>query len=105
MDMGKPVKYDPEIMVIGLGNILSGCSGGFTGSYIFSQTIFTYRTHTNTRMVGLWVIAGELLLFVLRVDPMMYIPLVSTEYIIIRLPISVYDKAPILVHTCTDFVF
>ncbi len=75
--MGKPVKYDSEIMVIGLGNILSGCSGGFTGSYIFSQTIFTYRTHCNTRLVGIWVIAGEMLLFFLYLDPMMYVPLVS----------------------------
>ncbi len=77
MDMGKPVQYDKEIVTIGLSNILSGCTGGFTGSYIFSQTIFTYRTHCNSRMVGMWVMIGELILFFVYVDPMMYIPLVS----------------------------
>ncbi len=77
MDMAKPVSYDSEIMTIGLANIFSGSTGGFTGSYIFSQTIFTYRTHCNTRMVGLWVVLGEVVFFFAYVDPMMYVPLVS----------------------------
>lgn len=34
---------------------MSGLTVGFTGSYIFSQTIFTYRTGTNSRWVGFLV--------------------------------------------------
>ena len=32
------------------------CAGGFTGSYIFSQTIFTCRARIDSRIVG-WVVA------------------------------------------------
>ncbi len=86
MEMAKPVSYDSEIMTIGLANILSGCTGGFTGSYIFSQTIFTYRTRCNTRMIGLWVVLGEVILFFVYVDPLMYAPLVSeAEYMYLSL--------------------
>ena len=35
--------------------VASGLTIGFTGSYIFSQTIFTYRTGTNSRWVGFLV--------------------------------------------------
>lgn len=35
--------------------VASGLTLGFTGSYIFSQTIFTCRTGTNSRWVGLLV--------------------------------------------------
>jgi sulfate permease, SulP family len=31
---------------------MSGLSFGYTGSYIFSQTIFTYRTGLHTRWIG-----------------------------------------------------
>ena len=32
--------------------VLSGLSFGYTGSYIFSQTIFTYRTGVHSRWIG-----------------------------------------------------
>ncbi|KAL7522385.1 hypothetical protein ACHAWX_007050 [Stephanocyclus meneghinianus] len=44
MDMGQALDTNNELMTVGISNFLSGCLGGFTGSYIFSQTIFTYRT-------------------------------------------------------------
>jgi SulP family sulfate permease len=31
---------------------MSGCTFGFTGSYIFSQTIFTYRTGVHSKWIG-----------------------------------------------------
>ena len=32
--------------------VVAGLAGGFTGSYIFSQTIFTYRTGCRSRWIG-----------------------------------------------------
>eukprot|EP00662_Eupelagonemidae_sp_cell21_P001434 gene1434-42789_t len=38
-----PLDSDRELCVIGYANILSAAFGGFTGSYIFSQVIFSQR--------------------------------------------------------------
>jgi MFS superfamily sulfate permease-like transporter len=38
-----PLDYDRELQTVGWSNFVSGCCGGYTGSYIFSQTIFTLR--------------------------------------------------------------
>jgi hypothetical protein len=35
--------------------VLSGLMFGFTGSYIFSQTIFTYRTGVHSRWIGILI--------------------------------------------------
>jgi MFS superfamily sulfate permease-like transporter len=35
--------------------VVSGLTGGLTGSYIFSQTIFTYRTGCRSRWIGVLV--------------------------------------------------
>jgi CRP-like cAMP-binding protein len=40
---------------VGICNIMSGLTFGFTGSYIFSQTIFTYRTQVHTRWIGICI--------------------------------------------------
>ncbi len=61
----KQLDFNHELVTVGLSNALSGLTGGFTGSYIFSQTIFTFRTGTNSRACGLVVIAAELLLFLM----------------------------------------
>jgi len=44
MDMGQALDTNNELMTVGISNFVSGLLGGFTGSYIFSQTLFTYRT-------------------------------------------------------------
>jgi SulP family sulfate permease len=44
MDMGEALDTNKEMVTVGISNVMSGLTGGFTGSYIFSQTIFTYRT-------------------------------------------------------------
>ena len=68
MDMGKALDFNRELISVGISNALSGLSGGFTGSYIFSQTIFTFRSGTNSRVCGLVVIVVELGLFVLPIS-------------------------------------
>mmetsp|Transcript_7295 Transcript_7295/g.13152 ORF Transcript_7295/g.13152 Transcript_7295/m.13152 type:complete len:1011 (+) Transcript_7295:372-3404(+) len=75
MDMGEELDINHELCTVGLSNIMSGLTGGYTGSYIFSQTIFTYRTNTNSRLVGFIVIISELGLFMSPINVMEYVPL------------------------------
>jgi len=55
MDMGEALDTNGEMVTVGIANCMSGCFFGFTGSYIFSQTIFTYRTGCHSRWVGILV--------------------------------------------------
>jgi MFS superfamily sulfate permease-like transporter len=38
-----------------LYTVMSGCTFGFTGSYIFSQTIFTYRTGVHSKWLCFFI--------------------------------------------------
>lgn len=50
----------------GLSNIVTAAVGaGYTGSYIFSQTIFTMRAGVRSRVAGVTVCVLEMLVFVL----------------------------------------
>lgn len=49
MDMGEALDTNSELITIGISNFICGLFGGFAGSYIFSQTIFTYRTGCLSR--------------------------------------------------------
>ncbi|KAL7430923.1 hypothetical protein ACHAXH_003229, partial [Discostella pseudostelligera] len=55
MDMGEALDTNNELMTVGISNFVSGLTGGLTGSYIFSQTIFTYRTGCRSRWIGVLV--------------------------------------------------
>lgn len=74
MDMGRQLDINHELKTVGISNILSGLTGGYTGSYIFSQTIFTFRSGTNSRLVGTVVILCELLLFFAPINVMAFVP-------------------------------
>jgi MFS superfamily sulfate permease-like transporter len=52
IDMGQPLETNRELATVGVCNLMSGLTLGFTGSYIFSQTIFTYRTGIHDRIIG-----------------------------------------------------
>jgi SulP family sulfate permease len=67
--------FDNEIMTIGVSNLASGLLGGFTGSYIFSQTLFSQKKGVASPVNGLVVCIGELVLFFSSVDLMSYMPL------------------------------
>jgi sulfate permease, SulP family len=43
MELGTELDYNKEIQTVGISNMLSGLCGGYTGSYIFTQTIFNLR--------------------------------------------------------------
>lgn len=50
-----------------LQTVMSGCTFGYTGSYIFSQTIFTYRTGVHSRWIGFFIMV---VFFYVVVSPM-----------------------------------
>jgi sulfate permease, SulP family len=50
--MGEALDTNKELVTVGAGNLMSGLTFGYTGSYIFSQTIFTYRTGVHSRWIG-----------------------------------------------------
>jgi SulP family sulfate permease len=64
MDLaGAELDIDKELETVGVSNFVSGLMGGLTGSYIFSQTIFTRRTGTTKRTIGLMLAVCEIGLF------------------------------------------
>lgn len=74
MDMGRQLNINHELSSVGWSNVVSGLLGGYTGSYIFSQTIFTFRSRTNSRIVGVCVIVSEFAIVLLPLSVMSYIP-------------------------------
>jgi len=75
MDVGKPLDVDSELATVGWSNLISGMLGGFTGSYIFSQTIFTCRSGCHSKGVGAVVAIAELAVVFVQVDLLAWIPL------------------------------
>jgi len=61
LELGKKLDYDHEIKTVGLSNIVSGLTGGYTGSYIFSQSIFSLRAGIRSRLTGFTVAIIEFL--------------------------------------------
>jgi SulP family sulfate permease len=60
---------------VGISNTVAGLLGGFTGSYIFSQTIFTCRSGCRSRIVGVVVVVCELVAGVTKLDLLGALPL------------------------------
>jgi MFS superfamily sulfate permease-like transporter len=52
LELNKPLDYNHELTMIGISNVVSGCTGGYTGSYIFSQSIFSLRAGIRSRWAG-----------------------------------------------------
>ncbi|PSC75492.1 Sulfate Permease Family [Micractinium conductrix] len=67
--------FNKELTTIGLSNMVSGAVGcGFTGSLIFSQTIFTGRAGVLSRWNGAVIAAAEFAMFALPVSIVQYLP-------------------------------
>lgn len=71
---GRNLDYNAELKAIGYSNLVSGLSFGFTGSYIFSQTIFTMRTGLKSRGIGIVVIICEIIVTVLPKSILAFLP-------------------------------
>eukprot|EP00040_Diaphanoeca_grandis_P019374 m.102250 g.102250 ORF g.102250 m.102250 type:complete len:981 (-) comp27395_c0_seq2:91-3033(-) len=74
MELGRPLDFNYELQTVGFSNFLSGLTGGFTGSYIFSQTIFTMRTGLRTRIVGFTLLGFLLVAFAIPISILSFIP-------------------------------
>ncbi|KAL4094690.1 hypothetical protein PRIC1_010348 [Phytophthora ramorum] len=72
--LGKPLDHNHELQTVGVSNLLSGLGGGFTGSYLFSQTIFTLRGKLESRYVGLIVFILEIVIVLSPFSIIAYVP-------------------------------
>eukprot|EP00571_Detonula_confervacea_P008034 CAMPEP_0172316884 /NCGR_PEP_ID=MMETSP1058-20130122/29856_1 /TAXON_ID=83371 /ORGANISM="Detonula confervacea, Strain CCMP 353" /LENGTH=901 /DNA_ID=CAMNT_0013031315 /DNA_START=50 /DNA_END=2755 /DNA_ORIENTATION=+ len=75
MDMGEALDTNKEMVTVGTANLMSGLTFGFTGSYIFSQTIFTYRTGCHSRYIGVLIMAAYLAVCVSSINILQIAPL------------------------------
>ena len=75
MDMGEALDTNNEMVTVGASNLMSGLLCGFTGSYIFSQTIFTYRTGCHSRYIGCFITAFYLAVVVSTINILEIAPL------------------------------
>jgi SulP family sulfate permease len=65
-DTPQKIDFDRELTTVAVSNMATGVAGcGYTGSYIFSQTIFTMRAGVYSRWNGVVVAASELVMFAL----------------------------------------
>lgn len=71
----KEIDFNKELGTVGLQNVAAGISCvGYTGSYIFSGTLFCLRNGVNSRIAGYILVAVETLLFLVPFSPANYIP-------------------------------
>ena len=94
MELGRPLNYDAELCnSVGLGNLVSGLAGGFSGSYIFSQTILNLRSHVADRRSGLIVAFVELgLVFLVPIPPTALAPTCAFGGTLLVIAIELMDE-------------
>lgn len=74
MALGTSLDHNHELQTVGISNFVSGLTGGFTGSYIFSQTIFTLRGNLDSRINGVLVFVLELAIVLCPFSIIAYVP-------------------------------
>ncbi|GAX80746.1 hypothetical protein CEUSTIGMA_g8181.t1 [Chlamydomonas eustigma] len=74
-EIPRPLDFNGELITVGISNIVTSMLGaGFTGSYIFSQTIFTLRAGVLNRLNGWTVVFMEFAVFLAPVSVVQYCP-------------------------------
>lgn len=71
---GPSLNYDKELTMVGLSNLISGLTGGYTGSYIFSQTIFSLRAGIRSRLAGYVLSLVGAFIIVTPIPILSYVP-------------------------------
>jgi len=74
LEMKTPLNYNKELRVVGISNLISGLTGGYTGSYIFSQTIFSLRIGVRSRIPGFAIAFFSLVVIVMPFPILSYVP-------------------------------
>ncbi|ETK73327.1 hypothetical protein F441_20172 [Phytophthora nicotianae CJ01A1] len=78
------MNYNAQLQTVGMSNLVSGLTGGYTGSYIFSQTLFTSRFRPSaaaesrfpgiTRLVGVTLALCEFSIVMTPISLMAIVP-------------------------------
>lgn len=74
LELKRPLNYNHELKTVGLSNVVSGLTGGYTGSYIFSQSIFSLRAGIRSRVAGFALAGCQMLVVVAPFPILAYIP-------------------------------
>jgi len=74
LELKRPLNYNGELKMVGLSNLISGLTGGYTGSYIFSQSIFSLRAGIRSRAAGYVLAATQFLFFLVPFPILAYVP-------------------------------
>lgn len=74
LEMKRPLNYNQELTMVGISNVISGLTGGYTGSYIFSQTIFTLRAGIQERLAGFVLAFCQIIVIVMPFPILAYVP-------------------------------
>jgi MFS superfamily sulfate permease-like transporter len=74
LEMKKPLNYNKELSMVGISNFVSGMTGGYTGSYIFSQSIFSLRIGIRSRMAGFALAFFQLVVILVPFPVLSYVP-------------------------------
>jgi MFS superfamily sulfate permease-like transporter len=74
LELARPLNYNKELTVVGISNVISGLTGGYTGSYIFSQSIFSLRSGIKSRVAGFCLAFCQILVIVLPFPILSFVP-------------------------------
>lgn len=71
----EPLDFNRELRTVGMSNVVCAMTGGgFTGSYLFSQTAFSMKAGVNGPLHGLIIGGLELFVFLLPVPVVQFLP-------------------------------
>jgi MFS superfamily sulfate permease-like transporter len=74
LELNEPLNYNSELTMVGISNVVSGLTGGYTGSYIFSQSIFSLRAGIRSRVAGFMLAFCEFIFLILPIPILSYVP-------------------------------
>mmetsp|Transcript_29253 Transcript_29253/g.67174 ORF Transcript_29253/g.67174 Transcript_29253/m.67174 type:complete len:199 (-) Transcript_29253:296-892(-) len=92
LELGHPLDFNHELKTVGASNVLSGLLGGYTGSYIFSQSIMSLRAGIRSRTAGFVTALTEILVVLLPFPLIAYIPEMFFGSILVMIAIDLMHE-------------
>jgi MFS superfamily sulfate permease-like transporter len=74
LELNAPLDYNHELKTVGISNIVSGLTGGYTGSYIFSQSVFSLRAGIRSRLAGYILALCQIIYIVTPFPVLSFVP-------------------------------